>query len=947
MRKFTFFWVVGVLCSLSGLKAQNNIAPLASVTASTCNTGPCSTLNDLNLGSCGTQEMWISTSSPPSSTPGVNYIEWTWPSIKSFNKLIIHHAQTDRRFLDGFTIQTWDGATWNTETVISNLTVQCINEISFNRIAADRFRITSFQMTKTPTQLSNPNFREIEIIEAPVATNNAAVSSLVTPKNFCDGSQNISVEIQNNGVNQINNVMVNWTFNGVLQTPVSHTTQLDTFGGTGTPSAIINLGSKTFTAGVKDELVVWTSMPNGVADTVNNDDTLRIDLQPALSGTFTINPGGIGSTNYLTFTDAVNDLNAFGVCSTVVFNVTDGIYAEQIQIGNISGVSEINTITFQPDPSNTAPVTLDYFGASTDNYIIGFNGASYITFDGINATTTGSYSTVVRFEAGAHHNTVKNAVLTGANASSTSTNYAIVYANGVDNTHNKIMNNEIVNGSYGIYYRGSSTTSLVPGVEVVGNKLTDQYYYGMYFYYTDGAKVNYNEFQSTSFYTSGRGIHFYYGDNGYEIIGNVIMSPPGNQWPRYGIYAYYCDGQDTARNILANNMIHLGDQASSTQYYGLYVYYNTYTDVVYNNVAIEGTSTSARAAYPYNGSNNSCLNNNFLNYGNGYAVYALSGAYDMDHNNLATNGGTLGYYSGNASDLTAWQALGVGANSINVDSIFTNLDSLRTCSDSIYGKGRPIDFAVDIDGDPRSQTAPNIGADEFVANAGDFTIGDTVNFCGGSSVEIGRSMNDATFLWSTGATTPTIVVTEAGTYSVTVDGACATGMTDDVVVYDRNPIVDFNIDDGLFIRGFENTSVNGISYLWDFGDGSTSTAENPWHQYAENGSYTVSLTVMNECDTVTFSKTIAITVGINEVSFNDAFTMYPNPATDVLYLDLNNVEQTTVQVEVYNLTGQLQMETRLAGAGIRTLDIASLSSGMYMVKVVAGNDVVTQQLVVE
>jgi hypothetical protein len=75
--------------------------------------------------------------------------------------------------------------------------------------------------------------------------------------------------------------------------------------------------------------------------------------------------------------------------------------------------------------------------------------------------------------------------------------------------------------------------------------------------------------------------------------------------------------------------------------------------------------------------------------------------------------------------------------------------------------------------------------------------------------------------------------------------------------------------------------------------------------------------------------------------------MYPNPATDVLYLDLNNVEQTTVQVEVYNLTGQLQMETRLAGAGIRTLDIASLSSGMYMVKVVAGNDVVTQQLVVE
>ena len=38
-----------------------NIAPLAIASASTCNTGPCSTLNDLNFGTCGSQQMWIST----------------------------------------------------------------------------------------------------------------------------------------------------------------------------------------------------------------------------------------------------------------------------------------------------------------------------------------------------------------------------------------------------------------------------------------------------------------------------------------------------------------------------------------------------------------------------------------------------------------------------------------------------------------------------------------------------------------------------------------------------------------------------------------------------------------------------------------------------------------------------------------------------------------------
>ncbi len=41
-----------------------------------------------------------------------------------------------------------------------------------------------------------------------------------------------------------------------------------------------------------------------------------------------------------------------------------------------------------------------------------------------------------------------------------------------------------------------------------------------------------------------------------------------------------------------------------------------------------------------------------------------------------------------------------------------------------------------------------------------------------------------------------------------------------------------------------STSYDGIaSWLWDFGDGQTSTEQNPTHQYAQDGVYTVSLTV--------------------------------------------------------------------------------------------------------
>lgn len=73
--KKMYFTLLGVM-SFGLSFAQINIAPNATVSASTCNTGPCSVLNDQNYGVCGTQLMWISTASPPVSTPGVNYIEW-------------------------------------------------------------------------------------------------------------------------------------------------------------------------------------------------------------------------------------------------------------------------------------------------------------------------------------------------------------------------------------------------------------------------------------------------------------------------------------------------------------------------------------------------------------------------------------------------------------------------------------------------------------------------------------------------------------------------------------------------------------------------------------------------------------------------------------------------------------------------------------------------------
>jgi len=89
---------------------------------------------------------------------------------------------------------------------------------------------------------------------------------------------------------------------------------------------------------------------------------------------------------------------------------------------------------------------------------------------------------------------------------------------------------------------------------------------------------------------------------------------------------------------------------------------------------------------------------------------------------------------------------------------------------------------------------------------------------------------------------------------------------------DTEPLAQFTIGDekadvlvlpeanALFPK---NTSLNATSYLWDFGNGTTSTEENPGFSLDTAGDYTVSLTVTsNSWQTSTLSKKIKVIVPI-------------------------------------------------------------------------------------
>ncbi len=275
-----------------GLSAQKtNIAPLATVTSSNCYWGPCSTLNDLNLGTCGTKQMQIITGLPPSTTIGVDYIEWNWPAPQSFDEIVIHHGSdtTLGQQLLGATMQAWNGSVWVTTGAFSELPSGCANTIGFQRVITNRFRFTLFEVG-SPQNFS-PTFREIEIYQAVTSPNDAGVSTIESLTASCPASVPVQATINNYGTSKINSVQVNWDVNGVLQVPIMYNTMtLDTIGGSGPNSALVTLGSYSFSASTNYVVRAWTSLPNNNADISNMNDTASVVLR--LSA-----PNGLAVTN--------------------------------------------------------------------------------------------------------------------------------------------------------------------------------------------------------------------------------------------------------------------------------------------------------------------------------------------------------------------------------------------------------------------------------------------------------------------------------------------------------------------------------------------------------------------------------------------------------------------------------------------------------------------------
>ena len=133
---------------------------------------------------------------------------------------------------------------------------------------------------------------------------------------------------------------------------------------------------------------------------------------------------------------------------------------------------------------------------------------------------------------------------------------------------------------------------------------------------------------------------------------------------------------------------------------------------------------------------------------------------------------------------------------------------------------------------------------------------------------------------------------------------------------------------------FTNTSQNAISYAWDFGDGNTSTDENPIHVYATTGNFTVTLTITNcEKTNVTTNDITVNALDIEDEEHNANFTLVKNPVDNILEIESSKFNSRNYTLEVYSVIGQRIFKKQSTLQSNQQIKTSALQSGIYLIQV--------------
>ena len=219
------------------------------------------------------------------------------------------------------------------------------------------------------------------------------------------------------------------------------------------------------------------------------------------------------------------------------------------------------------------------------------------------------------------------------------------------------------------------------------------------------------------------------------------------------------------------------------------------------------------------------------------------------------------------------------------------------------------------------------------------------NICNGSSTILTAS-GALYYLWSTGATTSTINISTANSYSVIgTDGNNCSNTSAMTVNVNLLPNVTTNLN-GVVITATQTGAV----YQWLDCNNSNlpiAGATNKSYTVTANGNYAVAVT-MNSCSDTSACVNVN-SVGILQPVLSEVeggVRFYPNPTNGIVNLACFLDKQSDIFIKIMSVNGQIiysHNSKSVVGEYKHSIDMTGYAKGMYYIQIITAGETVTKK----
>lgn len=300
--------------------------------------------------------------------------------------------------------------------------------------------------------------------------------------------------------------------------------------------------------------------------------------------------------------------------------------------------------------------------------------------------------------------------------------------------------------------------------------------------------------------------------------------------------------------------------------------------------------------------------------------------YVITANGITIGGGAITLLAGNTSDTITVGPLPATTGIANIVVMTSLAGDANTTNDM-------LSMTVTV-----SNTSATASVMTMIACHGDST---------GAVMAVGSNgIGSYTYLWDANAslTNATLMNIPAGMHMVVVMDSI--GCTDSAMVTLTEPtaIVATTTDNGdgtAYVTATGGTAP--YTFLWDAATGNQTTDTTT---ALVNGTYSVTVTDANGCTSV--ATVTVVVVGLNNIANLSKVSLFPNPTKANVFVELELVENATVQINITNSIGQLVISKKLTNVQSEKVELntSTLTSGVYMVQFTIGTELVTRKLIV-